>query len=242
MADYGLSVTNDFGSIVISSTYKVLVFSERGTFGITSQYTNAEGYGAVTFVKPITTQEPPHIFVRILTGAHNSLGFFTVIAGGSGNWTGFNIVSAVRGGSILQNYTLEYVSCKYSDKPNTGTYGLEIRGSDGSIVYTSSDRVVKYNKFTKTWAYVQGAQVDTYTANNITIDVDDFTSISSIDRGVNWLTGGAEYAGLTIMSGGTRMVRITRQIPGGGLWFYQGTNGTCLAIPVCKFPIDRYYN
>jgi hypothetical protein len=241
MAEYGLSVTNNSGSIVISSNYRVLVYSERGTFKITSQNTDREGFGQVVFLRPVLTQEPPQVFLRYASGVHNTLGIFTVLQGGPGNWTGFYVTSAVRGNPSLQNYDIEYVSCMYSDRPNASRYGLELRDGAGSIVYASSDRVVKYSKFSKSWTWTQGSSVDYYDSN-LTIDADDFVAVTSIDRGVSWFTGGASYAGMTLMQNGVRMLRIIRNIPGGGLWFNQGTNGTCLAIPVCKFPIARYYN
>lgn len=240
MADHGLSVVNDYSSLIISSEYKVMVFSERGTFKITSQYTNAEGSGTVNFVKPITTQEPPQVFVRFVSGVHNDLGIYTGLRGGPGNWTGFVVVSAVRGNPYLQDYTLEYVSCMYSNRKSTSSYGLEIYDYQGNPIYTSSDKVVKFSKFSKNWTVTTGNQVDYYDSG-LTIESDDFISISAIDRGVSWFTGHSQYAGITLLSNGVRMLRITNQISQGD-WYYQGTNNTYLAIPVCKFPQNRYYN
>ncbi|MGN8276751.1 hypothetical protein [Pseudomonas sp. SMN5] len=240
MADFGLSAVNDFGSVVISSEYKIMVFSERGTFKILSQYTDAEGFGAVTFAKPITTQEPPQVFVRVVNGVHADLGLFTTILGGPGSWTGFQVVSAVRGNPNLQNYNMEYVSCMYSNLRSASNYGLELYDSLGGVIYSSSDNVVRYGKFTKSWTFIQGDIVDVY-ASGLVIDEDDFVSISSIDKGVNWFTGHSQYAGLTLLSGGVRTLQIHNQKITAD-WYYQGTNGTCLAIPVCKFPASRYFN
>lgn len=240
MADFGLSVANDFGSVIISGAYKIMVFSERGTFQITSQFTDAEGHGAVTFTKPITTQEPPQVFVRFVSGVHNSLGMFAVLLGGPGNWTGFRVVSSVRGNPNLQNYTLEYVSCMYSNLRSSSDYGLELNDAQGNVIYTSSDNVVRFSKFTKDWTLTQGNLVDAY-SSGLTIDVDDFISISSIDRGVNWFTSHAQYSGMTLLDNGVRVLRIHNQFQAGN-WYYQGTNNTCLAIPVCKFPTSRYFN
>ncbi|BBP71111.1 hypothetical protein PHLH6_31150 [Pseudomonas sp. Seg1] len=240
MTDFGLSVANDYGSVIISSDYKIMVFSERGTFKITSKYTDVEGNGSVMFNKPIRTQEPPQIFVRLVSGVHNDLSIYTGLFGGPGNWTGFLVVSAVRGNPNLQNYTLEYVSCMYSNLKSTSDYGLELFDYQGNTIYTSSDNVVKFSKFSKNWKLTQGDWVDYYDSG-LTIDADDFVSISSIDRGVNWFTGHAQYAGLTLLSDGVRMLRINNNVARGD-WYYQGTNNTCLAIPVCKFPASRYLN
>lgn len=240
MADFGLAVTNDYGSVIVSSNYKVMVFSERGNFKITSQYTDAEGQGAVTFAKPIKTQEPPQVFVRLVTGVHSDLGMFTGLLGGPGNWTGFRVVSAARGNPNLQNYILEYVSCMYTSLKSVSSYGLEINDQQGNIVYTSSDNVVRFSKFSKAWTLARGNFVDVYDSG-LAIDNDDFISISSIDRGVSWFTSHAQYSGITLLDGGVRVLKIHNQFRAGD-WYYQGTNNTCLAIPVCKFPTSRYFN
>lgn len=240
MADYGLSVNNDYGSTVISSDYKIMVFSERGTFNITSRFSDAEGNGSVTFNKPITTQEPPQVFVRFVSGVHTDLSLYTGLYGGPGNWTGFIVVSAAQGGSNLQNYNLEYVSCMYSNLRSKSGYGLELFDYQGNPIYSSSDNVVRFSKFSRSWTLIQGNQVDYYDSG-LTIDNDDFISISSLDRGVSWFTGHSHFAGLNLLSGGVRKLRINNNIIPGD-WYYQGTNNTCLAIPVCKFPPARYFN
>jgi hypothetical protein len=237
---YGLSVVNNYGAVVISSEYKVMVFSERGTFRIISQYTDTEGYGAVAFIRPVLTQEPPQVFVRHVSGVHPSLGIYTTMLGGPGNWTGFRVTSAVRGNPNLQNYSMEYVSCKYADQPSPQLYGMEIRDSSGKIVFTSSDRVVRYSKFAKNWRRVQGNYVDAY-HSDLPIDADDFICISAFDRGVSWFTNYAKYAGLTILEGGIQVLKMNCQFQQGD-WYYQGVNGSCFGIPVCKFPSSRYYN
>lgn len=43
MADYGFSALNDSSSVIVSNKYKVMVFSERGQFSITSRYSDREG-------------------------------------------------------------------------------------------------------------------------------------------------------------------------------------------------------
>lgn len=244
--DFGLSVTNDYGSVIISSSYKVLVFSERGLFQITSRYSDREGVGEVTFAKPVLTQEPPQVFVRHIKGKHNGLSVYTTLRGSAGNWTGFKVTSAASGGD-LQNHSMEHVICKYSDKPSTDVYGLEVYDEQGKIVFTSSDRVVKYNKFTRNWRWEQfgGRSPVQMFHSDLAIDADDFISISSIDRGVSWYMDGVDYAGLRLLDGGKPVLAMTiNAVPDSyyeGYW-YQGTNGTSFSIPVCKFPIEKYYN
>ena len=245
--DYGLSVTNDYGSVIISSSYKVLVFSERGLFQITSKYSDGEGSGEVTFAKPVLTQEPPQVFVRYINGRHGALALYTTLRGAAGNWTGFKVTSAVAGGSAQQNYSMEHVICKYSDKPSTDVYGLEVYDEQGKIAFTSSDRIVKYNKFTRNWRWQQFNYPSLLQVfhSDLAIDADDFISISSIDRGVSWYMDGVDYAGLRLLDGGKPVLAMTINAVTdsyyGGYW-YQGTNGTSFSIPVCKFQIEKYYN
>ena len=242
---YGLSATNNGGSVVISSDYKILVFSERGSFQIVSRYSDGEGYGSVIFIKPINTLEAPQIFVRCVSASHPALSFYTRVLGSPGNWTGFSVVSSALGGGALQNFNLEYVSCKYSDKKSIDPYGLEIYDRQEGIVYTSSDRVVRYSKFTKRWSYVPPqiayGRVAAFNSN-LAIDNDDFISISSIDRGNAWFMGSADYAGLRIREGGAPTVKILINLNRPDIGLYQGTAGAAFSIPVCKFPISRYYN
>ncbi|MBM0213017.1 hypothetical protein ALQ72_05112 [Pseudomonas syringae pv. maculicola] len=241
MADYGFSAINDGSSVIVSNKYKVMVFSERGQFSITSRYSDREGSGTVVFIRPIRTQEPPQVFVRHISGSHASLGVYTTMSGGPENWTGFLITSAVRSGNILQNYSMEYVSCKFADQPSTEIYGMNIKGENQQIVFSSADRIVRYSKFAKNWTVLKGSTVDIY-SSNLSIDSDDFVCVSSMDRGVMWFADGAQFSGMTLLENSLPVLKINAQIASGGFWYYQGVNETCFGIPVCKFPSARYYN
>lgn len=240
MADYGFSAINDFSSFIISSTYKVLVFSERGSFSIQSRNTDRPGYGAVNFAKTILTQEAPQVFIRLVAASHGDLGLYITMQGGPGGWTGFKVVSAVRGGSTLQNYALEYVVCKFADQSSTQPYALDIRGPNNEVVFSSQDKAVRYGRFAKNWSKYIGVNVDVYDSG-VVLEADDFVCISSIDRGVNWFAKGSRYAGLTIYDEGVRALKMFNdKITAGGYWYWQGVNETCFTIPICKFPVGRY--
>lgn len=241
MDEYGFSAINTQNSVVISNIYKVMVFSERSTFQIRSSHTDANGYGLVTFAKTIRTQEAPQIFVRVISASHANLGLYVTIQGSAGAWTGFKVTSAARGGSTLQNYTVECVVCKFTDSLNTETYGQEVRGPNNEPVFSSSDKVVRFSRFTKSWVKFTGNLVDEY-KSNMTLDADDFVSVSSFDRGVSWFMGGADYAGLTILDGNVRTITVFVTKASGGNWYWEGVNGNNLSIPICKFPESRYVN
>lgn len=241
MDDYGFVAENDYGSVSISSVYKVLVFSERGQFRIQSRYTDKPGKGQFNFAKPILTVEPPQIFLRTITASHDNLGLYISIEGSSGNWTGFHVTSAVRGGSVLQDYLMEFVSCKYSDQQSDAEFGMEVRDGQEQIVYVSSDRVVRFGKFAKKWTVGRGFYVDTY-YSDVVIDTSDFICVSSMDRGIMWFANNSQYAGITILDGGVPVLQIFNQKQYLDRFYWQGSDGFFLGVPVCKFPIERYYN
>lgn len=240
MSDYGLAVVNNYGSLVISNEHKVMVFSERGSFRIESRYSDGEGYGSVLFSRAIHTNEPPQVFLRHVSGVHAALGVYITLLGGPGHWTGFAVTSAVRGGE-LQNYLMEFVACKFADRPGSEPFGLNLFDSQARPVFSSQDKIVRYHKFAKHWEKIAGAQVDIY-ASHLVIDPDDFVCASAIDRGVAWFAGGANYVGLILLENNAPSLKISAQVTGGGYWYHQGTNGTCFGIPVCKFPPHRYIN
>lgn len=139
----------------------------------------------------------------------------------------------------MQNHLMEYVCCKYSDLTVSPLYGIEIKDSANRVSFSSSDRLVRYNKFSKNWTLATSTFMDVY-SSNLAIESDDYICVSSMDRGVSWFVNQWMYVGLVIFSGGVQALRITNQKTQGDN-YYQGTNGTCFAIPVCKFPISRYY-
>lgn len=241
MALHGLAVVNNYGSILITNDYKIMVFSERGEFRIQSRYTDKEGSGSVTFSRVIRTDEPPQLFLRHVSGVHSKLGVYITLLGGPGNWTGFTVTSAVRFGDQLQNYLMEFVACKFADAPSEDRYGLNLFDESGRPLFSSSDKVVRYSKFAKEWTKASGSQVDIY-SSGLAIEDDDFVCVSAIDRGVSWFADGANYVGLILLEDNRPALKLTAQRAGGGYWYYQGTNGTCFGIPVCKFPQGRYSN
>lgn len=238
---YGLSVTNDKGSVIISSEYKVMVFSERGQYRITSRHTDAVGTATVVFSTSITTTEPPQVFTRYVSGLHPSMSVYISLTGGPGNWTGFNLISAALGGRVTQNFLMDYVVCKFSNKNNPQPYGLQINDYQGNPVYSSSDRVVRYNKYAKNWTFTNGTTVIFYNSD-VTVENDEFICLSSFDRGVTWYIGRSAFAGLRILEGGRQVLRMNINKLDRGSWWYQQDQPTKFVIPVCKFPIERYYN
>ncbi|MCE0849383.1 hypothetical protein LU689_05575 [Pseudomonas asiatica] len=243
MAEYGFRAVNDFGSVTISSVYKVLVFSERGTYQVTSQYTDRGGEGAVTFIKPITTQEAPQVFVRVQSASHANLGIYISMVGSPGYWTGFRTFSAAPGISPLQNFTLEYVTCKFADSVQETGYGMNIRDANGVPVFSAQDKIVRYSKFATNWTMTTNTSTLRVFTPNVPIESDEFICVSSFDRGINWATGNSQFSAFNIWANWTSNLNTyVQRITSGGYWYWQGTNNTQFTVPVCKFPADRFSN
>lgn len=239
--DYGLSVVNNSGATVISSDRKILVFSERGSFVIKSRYSDSQGIGIYNFIKPVKTEAPPQIFLRTVSATSTSIILYIVIMYGSaGNWTGVGFTSGA-GGTDLQNHNMEIVVCKYSDALPTSQYGMVLRDGNGAILFSAEDRIVRYSRFTKNWLSTSSTFTATYTSD-ITPSADEFICVSQMDRGVNWYAGRSAYASLQIRLNNAPALNMKVQLQNLGDLYGQGTNGTCFSIPVCKFPIDKYYN
>lgn len=243
MSEYGFQAVNNLNSITISSAYKVMVFSERGTVLITSAYTDRGGTGSANFLRPIATQEPPQLFVKVKSASHPSLGLYATLLGSPGNWTGFTLNSAASGGGDLQNFVIEYVSCKFTDKVQDSGYGMNIWDENGNPVFSSQDKVVRYNKFATVWTpFVDSSSYSVYVPN-VTIAVDEFICVSAMDRGVIWFTDAAQFAAFNIWAGWAPSLTLYAQKTTAlGFWYWQGTNNTQFTVPVCTFPVGRYDN
>lgn len=243
MSDYGFEAVNDYGSVTVSSTYKVMVFSERGTVRVTSEYTDRGGAGQATFLRPILTQEAPQLFVRVQNASHSALGLYATILGGPGNWTGFLLNSAASGGSSLQDFTLEYVSCKFTDAIQNSGYGMSIWDANGQPVFTTADKPVRYNKFAINWTMIVDTAAQRIFSPNVPIAADEFICVSAMDRGVNWFTDNSQFAAFNIWSNwAPNLTLYCQRITALGYWYWQGLNDTTFTVPICKFPADRYQN
>ncbi|WP_422421420.1 hypothetical protein [Pseudomonas sp. GZD-222] len=243
MDEYGFQAVNGQSSVTISSVFKLLVFSERGTIRITSKYIDSSGQGRAYFATPIRTQEPPQIFVKMRSASHHTLGVYVTVVGSPGNWTGFQLDSGANGINPLQDHTLDYVVCQFSDDVQVGGYGMNIWDQHGVPLFTSKDKIVKYGKFANSWVMTSDTTDFRSFSPNVTIDEDDYICISAMDRGVNWFTDNAKYAYFNIWTGWAPNLRLVCQrITALGYWYWQGTNNTQFTVAICKFPFSRYTN
>lgn len=247
---YGFSAVNSSGSILVSSSARVLVYRFRGQGRLTSRYTNRPGYMEVVFSSPVTSVTPPHIFIRVLSASHSSCAVITAVSGTPGNWTGFTLTSGVLGGSRLQDFLIDYVVCSTEPKVVSPTgYGFNILDEAGASVFNSSEKVCSTTKWTKKWrnrpywfdSYYGGYRYlpTDASGNDMSIAVDEYCDITAVSSGfwLSWVRS-IEYAAVVIWQDNANTLQIDHQ---GGVQNLRAAPADLnFSVPICKFPLSRY--
>lgn len=161
---FGLSFSNNQNVIVLDSEYARLCVIYSGRYAPNYGPGN---YGAlVTFPAPITTQEPPLIFIRPDTvNGLLKMGVAAAVQGSPGNWTGFltgmyNQVGFYPNGRYI-------VAC-FGAKP-VADYGLRLFSATGDPIFDSGTPNVLFTRAFQNWTYVtsgrgdQGEYINYYT-------------------------------------------------------------------------------
>lgn len=145
----GVRIRGSHGNIQIDDETPVFQVVEQGTIGpyVSSGSGHWSGRQLTTFATPVTTQEPPLIFLKISSG-YWVMTTFTVI-GEPGNWTGF----AFGAGQWSQNLNfispsntsgVWFSSVKTSVK-STAKVGIRVRNRlTGQVMFDSGFKVVKF--------------------------------------------------------------------------------------------------
>ncbi|PHN28983.1 hypothetical protein [Pseudomonas sp. ICMP 561] len=85
---YGLQFVNSNNVVTLDSEYARLMVISSGRFSPTEE----SGFGSTTyFARPVTSQEPPLVFVRPDTVNRVAGLCLMRVIGGPGNWTGFYV-------------------------------------------------------------------------------------------------------------------------------------------------------
>ncbi|MBS4090816.1 hypothetical protein [Pseudomonas rustica] len=145
---YGLTFTNNSNVVTLDSEYARLAVIATGRFAPTQE----SGLGSVTtFPVPVTSQEPPLVFVRPDTvGAIAGLCRMRLL-GGPGNWTGFyvrayNAISAQPNG--------RYFVAGFSAQP-LATYGMSLWDGSGKLIFNSGTPAALFTRAFQNWTYVR---------------------------------------------------------------------------------------
>lgn len=140
---FGLRVNNNENYIQIDSDKPRLCAIYSGSYQAIGNH-----IAVVVFPAPITTTEPPCIFIRNSETRPDDLYMVMTVTGGPGNWTGFSIEAA----SVSWRPTGKWFASVFASK-STATWGLRMWDSSGTIIYDSGATPVTVTKATNSWSF-----------------------------------------------------------------------------------------
>ena len=146
---FGLLVRNNDNYVQIDSESPRLCALYSGTYQATSSDT-----ATVVFPSPITTTEPPCIFVRNTETRPDDLYRLMLITGAPNNWTGFTISAA----NVTWRPAGKWFAAVFASKSNA-SWGLRMWGADGSVIYDSGATPVTVTKATNSWSFQGSIQL-----------------------------------------------------------------------------------
>lgn len=143
---YGVQFTNNSNVVTLDSEFARLSVIASGRF----QPTEEGGLGSTTyFARPVTSQEPPLVFVRPDTvNAIAGLCRMRLI-GSAGNWTGF-YVRAYNVNTAQPNG--RYFVAAFGAQPVSG-YGMRIWDGGGKILFDSGTASANFTRSFQNWTY-----------------------------------------------------------------------------------------
>ncbi|MBI6602756.1 hypothetical protein HBO08_27560 [Pseudomonas rhodesiae] len=127
---YGMQFTNNDNTVVLDSEFSRLVVLHRGDYS-----------GPINFPTPITSQEPPLVFIR-------PNGSFTLsyarINGSAGNWTGFSFVGGGSG---------KYFAAAFLSQP-TAKYGFRLWDGNSKLLFDSGTPCAQFTRTISSWTFI----------------------------------------------------------------------------------------
>jgi hypothetical protein len=151
---YGLTAINGSNYVQIDSETPRLCSLYNGTYQATSDH-----YARVYFPAPITTSEPPCIFIRNDPSRPNDLYYKMTLYGSPGNWTGFEVMAA----NVTFRPLGKWFAAVFASVAKN-SYGLRIWNAGGGLCYDSGAIPVIVTRANHSWAYAGSAQLPDYGA------------------------------------------------------------------------------
>lgn len=145
---YGFQFTNNSNTVVLDSEYARLVVISSGRFAPTEE----SGMGSTTyFASPVTSQEPPLVFVRPDTvNAVAGLCLMRLI-GSAGNWTGF-YVRAYSASTAQPNG--RYFVAAFTAQP-IAAFGMRLWDGTSKLIFDSGTSCASFTRAFQNWNYVK---------------------------------------------------------------------------------------
>lgn len=217
---FGLIVRNDSSYVQIDSDKPRMCAVSNGAYSSVG----GDYIAYVTFPKPITTTEPPFIFIRNDPSRGEELYIEMRLSGVSGNWTGFSIVA----GNLTWRPLGKWFAAVFASVENTD-YGLRLWSETGAVVYDSGATPVIVTKANNAWTYQGSVQFPDYGAAyyfmngaNEPLASDEYFMINPFSRGIlrpqshNWTRAGIRF------NYATNRLQMYLTDSGAGPWTNQG--------------------
>jgi hypothetical protein len=144
---YGILALNDSGYIQIDSEMPRLCVLTKGTY---SGQKDASG----VFPRPITSIDPPIIFIRPTQDGTVQVPISIWFTGGPGNWTGFTMKAS----NINASMSGQYFAAAWASM-GTSQYGFRVWGADGALVFDSGAPAVIFTGAAGNWTYIGSEQL-----------------------------------------------------------------------------------
>lgn len=150
---YGLEFKNNSDVVIIDSEFARLMVISSGRYAPTEE----AGMGSTTyFARPVTSQEPPLVFVRPDTVA-GIAGISKVrLIGSEGNWTGFyvrtysNATAQPNGRYFVGAYAAQEVA----------DYGMRLWDGAGKLLFDSGTPNASFTRSFQGWTYIKSDMTD----------------------------------------------------------------------------------
>lgn len=159
---FGLQFTNNSNVVTLDSEFARMCVIASGTLNNNG---SSDRNSTNTFPRPVTTQEPPLIFVRPTNpnnGWATTLSAFSPV-GSPGNWTGFNLVS-----SYVQSPTFavgEWFACQFGGQA-VATYGMRLWDGAANLLFDSGTPAANFTRAAQNFSYVKSEQMATTAYRN----------------------------------------------------------------------------
>jgi hypothetical protein len=146
---FGVISINDSSYVQIDAELPRLCVLTKGSY-------SGQNTATAVFARPITSSDPPLVFVRPDQGTGVQVPLAIWFTGGAGNWTGFSI----RASNVLATLSGQYFVAAWGSM-GTSQYGMRIWDGNGSLVYDSGAPAVVVTFAAGNWTYVGSETITT---------------------------------------------------------------------------------
>lgn len=140
---FGLIAINDSRYVQVDSDNPRLCALFSGSYAASGSRSVT-----ITFPSPVTTDEPPCVFIRNSPEQPDVLYSGMYLLGAARNWTGFRLDA----GNTAWRPVGKWFAATFAPRP-TARWGLRMWDGAGNVVYDSGTTPVLVTKATNSWSY-----------------------------------------------------------------------------------------